>query len=53
MAYGESVGREKRWFTGVEEGEIIGGLWGECRERKEVAYGERGGRDNRWPMGRV
>ena len=35
---------------GVEK---IGSLWGECRERKEVAYGERGGRDNRWPMGRV
>ena len=41
MAYGESVGRENMWPMGRVLGEKIGGLWGECRERKEVAYGER------------
>ena len=47
MAYGESVDRENRWLMGRVK---RGGLWGECRERKEVAYGESVGRENRWPM---
>ena len=40
MAYGENVTRENRWPMRRVWGEKRGGLWGECRERKEVAYVE-------------
>ena len=39
------------WGECRERKEVAyGGLWGECREREEVTYGESVGRENRWPM---